>query len=290
MSLLRLVTGSQLLVRFVCLTAFLLPKVADPALKKRRQSLDLGVLHRFPAVPGGVAFQARHPPSSPRTSTQLLRIKHGPRYNTMLLKLDDMVARERVILPSFQRLIAELRRQSHRVSVSIVLRSFGPDVSDAFNEIIETNPHLSVGTFGMFCKGQLHSLASMREVCTAYSASRVGPNRLPLADVLAPFPKADMFEATAALLPDRISVWSDDYSHWHSNGERAVAGKPFPVMSDPITVFFDDNAVEKEILAPVVSPHFSDDVAQRVVAVDPVLALECDDYFVNILQSRGILE
>ena len=208
----------------------------------------------------------------------------------MLLKLEDMAARKRIILPSFQRLLAELRRQSHRVSVSIVLRSFGPDVSDAFNEIIETNPHLSVGTFGMFCKGQLHSLASMSEVSAAYSASRVGPNRLPLADVLAPFPKADIFAAAAALQPDCIGVWSDDYSHWHGNGERAVAGKPFPVMADTITVFFDDNAEEKEIIAPVVSPHFRADVAERVVAVDPVLALECDDYFVGILKSKGILE
>ncbi len=229
-------------------------------------------------------------PTSTHISVNYVLNNARNRYDALLSKLEDMTARKRVILPSFQRLLAEMRRQSHRVSVSIVLRSFGPDVSVAFNEIIETNPHLSVGTFGMFSKGQLHSLASMREVSAAHSASGVGPNRPPLSHVLVPFPQVDIFAATAALRPDCISAWNDDYSHWHGNGERAVAGKPFPVMTEPITVFFDDNAEEKEILAPFPSVDFREDVAGRVVAVDPVLALERDDYFVSILQSKGILE
>ena len=52
-------------------------------------------------------------------------------------------------------------------------------------------------------------------------------------------------------------------------------------------MFFDDNAEEKEILAPFPSADFRDDVAGRVGAVDPVLALERDDDFVSIVQSKG---
>ena len=55
-------------------------------------------------------------------------------------------------------------------------------------------------------------------------------------------------------------------------------------------MFFDDNAEEKEILAPFPSADFRDGVAGRVGAVDPVVALERDDDFVSIVQSKGILE
>ena len=248
-------------------------EVADPALKKRRQVLDNDLLSRFACVPGGMAMQSR--------------------YEAMLLKLDAMHAQKRIILPSFQRLLSELKSQRYRVAASIVLRSFGPDVSDAFREVTETNPHFSQGHFGMFCKGELRRLASIDDVTAAYSASRVGTERRPLAEVLAPFPAVDIFTATAELPEGSISVWSDDYSHWHDSGEIAIAGKPFPVTQEPLTLFFDDNAEEKEILAPIFSSEYSGESCSttgRIVAVDPVLALECDDYFVGILRSLGVLE
>jgi hypothetical protein len=245
-------------------------EVTDPALKKHRQTLDQDLLSRFSAVPGGLPIKER--------------------YDALISKLSIMQAQKRIILPSFQHLLAELQRQRHRVSVSVVLRSFGPDVSEAFQEIAQTNPHLSLGGFGMFSKGQLHALGSIDDVEAAYRASRVGVNSLSRDNVLQPFPKLDLFAATAALRQDSISVWSDDYSYWHGNGELAIAGKPFPVMKEPMTLFFDDNAEEKEIIAPVLPADFSCDVADRIVAVDPVLALERDDYFVSILQSKGVLE
>ena len=245
-------------------------EISDPPLKKRRQALDQELLARCSDVPGGAALKTR--------------------YDDMVVKLDAMQAQKRMVLPSFQRLLAELRRQRHRAAVAVVLRSFGPDVGEAYREVSETNPHLKPGSFGMFCRGQLHSMRSIDDVLSAYSASRVGANRRPLADVLEPFPKVDLFAATAALREDSINVWSDDYSHWHGCGERAVGGKPFPAMREPLTVFFDDNALEKEIIAPIESPDFDARCSERIVAVDPVLALEQDEYFVDALRTIGVLE
>ncbi len=245
-------------------------EVTDPVLKKQRQSLDQDLLAHCPAAPGGASLKAR--------------------YEDMLVKIDAMQSRKRVVLPSFQRLLAELQRQRHRLSVAVVLRSFGPDVGEAFREVAETNPHLKQGDFGMFCKGRLHSLGSIDDVLSAYSASRTAVNRRPLPDVLRAFPEIDLFAATAALKEDTINVWSDDYCHWHGCGERAAGGKPFPITTEPFTVFFDDNAQEKEIIAPLKSPDFADDFSSRIVAVDPVLALERDDYFVSILRTMGLME
>jgi hypothetical protein len=168
----------------------------------------------------------------------------------------------------------------------VVLRSFGPDVSEAFQEIVETNPDLSIGTFGMFSKGQLHTLPSLEQVAATYSQKK----QTPLDELLLPHPKVDMFAATAALQPFSIGVWSDDYSYWHGNGEKAIGGKPFPIMDHPTTVFFDDNATEKEIIAPVPSPDYAGGLRDRIVTVDPILALEHDDYFIRILQGMGILQ
>ena len=241
-------------------------EVVDPVLKKHRQGLDTTLLERFADVPGGLDIKAR--------------------YDAMLVKLSDMQERKRIILPSFQRLLAELQRQSHGVSYSVVLRSFGPDVSEAFQEIVETNPHLSIGTFGMFSKGQLHTLPSLEQVAAIYSQKK----QTPLDELLLPHPKVDLFAATAALQPFSIGVWSDDYSYWHGNGEKSIGGKPFPIMNHPTTVFFDDNATEKEIIAPIPSPDYSGGVRDGIVNVDPVLALEHDDYFVRILQGMHILQ
>lgn len=244
-------------------------EVTDSLLKKRRQSLDQDLLARCSAVPGGSSLKAR--------------------YDDMILKIDAMQSQKRVVLPSFQLLLAELQRQRHRLAVAVVLRSFGPDVGEAFREVCETNPHLKQGNFGMFCKGQLHSMDSIEDVLSAYSASRTGTNRRPLADVLRAYPEVDLFAATAALKEGSINVWSDDYSHWHGCGERAAGGKPYPVTTEPFTVFFDDNALEKEIIAPIKSPDFAGDFSHRIVAVDPVLALERDDYFVGALKALGVL-
>ncbi len=66
--------------------------------------------------------------------------------------------------------------------------------------------------------------------------------------------------------------------------------KPPPSPQDPLTIFFDDNAAEKEIIAPLLAPGAAAAACERIVAVDPVLALEGDEYFVAILRGMGVLE
>lgn len=45
--------------------------------------------------------------------------------------------------------------------------------------------------------------------------------------------------------------WQDDWKYWHANGERHKFAKPYSINLDnenAVSIFFDDNALDKEII------------------------------------------
>lgn len=81
----------------------------------------------------------------------------------------------------------------------------------------------------------------------------------------------------------------DDWKLWNTHGETEPYAKPFHYVAGMISIFFDDNAKEKQIIAPkgflalngtALSTH---DLIEsgHVVAVNPLKAMTQPDYFVK---------
>lgn len=85
----------------------------------------------------------------------------------------------------------------------------------------------------------------------------------------------------------------DDWTVWNLHGETEAYGKPFCFVDGSVSIFFDDNAKEKQIISP---KGFIGSTGQRltthdlieqgyVVAVSPLKAMMQPDYFVSRVEA-----
>jgi hypothetical protein len=125
------------------------------------------------------------------------------------------------LFPSFIKMIRDLKAQ--KKLFSIILRSFGNDSENVVKEI-EDKTNIKFTYNAKFNAG---SLRAEKKVL-------VHP-RFILADIL----------------PGVHGVWADNYKYWHDHGELHTHGKLYPIDLENdkmLTIFFDDNALDKQIL------------------------------------------
>lgn len=166
-----------------------------------------------------------------------------------------------MVFHSFYRLIHWLRAEN--ITFSIVLRSFGHDIPAVMAELAEHQIH--IGDHGHF-KGHVLELN--------------GTTLEKAQDIM------------NSLTPGTHAAWRDDYTYWHHHHQQRYFGKLFFVDKPwPRTMFFDDNAIEKEIIVPInatdefLETHQELIETGRIVAVNPLEALIDNDYFVNLVKT-----
>lgn len=183
-------------------------------------------------------------------------------YNQMREKLKDGD-----IFPSVINMINRLKEDNW--NFTIVLRSFGDDAPHAMEEIsrrakIQFLPEAS------FKQGVLETADQQR--------------------LLTPG------QWLACIQPGAHTSWHDDYLYWKDNDFKRAFGKPFPIASFPsnkLSIVFDDNAKDKEIIAPKRVGTFEildqDDYytslcdSGRIVAVNTMRAILDDDYYFGLI-------
>lgn len=168
------------------------------------------------------------------------------------------------IFPSFIAMIDELN--SNHTPYTIVFRTFGDDLD---NVIKETNKrcHLEIQNRAKFIKGILH-----------HNNGNVFDTPEAMLGCIAPFQHA---------------AWQDDYQHWHNHGESHEAGKLYPINmhnNELVSIFFDDNAIDKNIIHVESIPSNTDDqrllqadllTSGRIVAVNTLQAATDRNYFID---------
>jgi hypothetical protein len=142
--------------------------------------------------------------------------------------------------PVFRSFILLLQRlRSQEIPHTVVLRSFGISTAEVIAALEAAVPGVQFTVQGKFLRGQLH-----------VNETLVSPRR--------------------QMTRGRYQSWQDDHTHWKG-------GKPFPM--DDLTLFLDDNAARKEIIA--VPPNVRNTllVSGHLVAVDTTEALVDEEYF-----------
>ena len=86
-------------------------------------------------------------------------------------------------------------------------------------------------------------------------------------------------------------AWQDDFSHWEAHNKKYTQGKPFPIdihNKNVVSIFFDDNAKDQEILSIQTASGDNADQAHlqnrliklgRIVAVNTLKAILDENYF-----------
>lgn len=167
------------------------------------------------------------------------------------------------VFPSFLKLIHDL--QENKTPFTLILRSFGTDAKNVI-EFFKEKTNLTFPNQAIFKSGSLiddkHTLKKPSELLKSIQIHQHGS-------------------------------WQDDYHYWHSHQEMHDFGKPFPIdidSKDTLSIFFDDNATDKQILS--VQPTSKDVPDQfklqdkliklgRIVPVNTMKAILDENYFKN---------
>lgn len=158
------------------------------------------------------------------------------------------------LFPSFVKLLSELKLQ--QIPFTLVLRSFGDDIPAVRRELESLD--VFINDIGRFEGSVLH----------LHGRELIEPQ-----------------EIAQTLFPGQHQAWKDDWNHWHRHKHVGAFGKPFYLSEDkPLSLFFDDKAVEKDIIH--VQRLDKADMSREealsegyLVAVDTLQAIRDHDYF-----------
>lgn len=122
------------------------------------------------------------------------------------------------LFPSFLHLLEKLKKSS--VPYTLVLRTFGDDIPMIVEEL--ANHSIFISQTGYFKEK------------TLYRAGKA---------------ETDSAAILSSLKPGVHQAWKDDWNYWHANKHKSFFGKPFYfAQQKPRTLFFDDKALEKDII------------------------------------------
>ncbi|WP_032112730.1 hypothetical protein [Candidatus Paracaedibacter symbiosus] len=158
------------------------------------------------------------------------------------------------LFPSFVKLLTELQIQ--QIPFTLVLRSFGEDIPAVQKEL--AIHRIMIKDLGHFRQGVL--------CLPGRQLSQPG-------------------EILQALIPGRHQAWQDDWSYWHAHQHEGEFGKPFYLSPhQPLSLFFDDKAIEKDIIhvqrLDGMKMSREEAVASGYLfAVDTLEAIRDDNYF-----------
>lgn len=107
------------------------------------------------------------------------------------------------------------------------------------------------------------------------------------------FIKQDVCPRVEAIFSEQFNAVKDDWQRWNRNGETEAYAKPFHNFPEVISVFFDDNALEKQIIAPIGftsengAPLTTADLIERgyIVPVNPLKAMIQPEFFVKKIEN-----
>lgn len=158
------------------------------------------------------------------------------------------------LFPSFLKLLRQLQHQ--QVPFSLVLRSFGKEMPIVRQELEEVG--VSIQHNGIFKENILHMNGQQ------YHQGE---------------------EILSFLQAGHHHAWQDDWEYWHAHCHQSPYGKPFYLsVTHPITLFFDDNIQEKDIVhicpAKGLSLSKEEAIAQGYLhRVDTLEAIRDEAYF-----------
>ena len=173
------------------------------------------------------------------------------------------------IFTSFISLIEHLEKS--KIAYSIVFRTFGTDL-DMICDEVQQRTTMKIHSRGSFAAGQLQLNKSI---------SLKTPQ-----------------EMLRFIKPFQHGGWRDDWQYWHDHSETHAYGKPLPIdLADDkkIAIFFDDNALDKSILAAKVIGEESLDQAAlqakliqqgNIVPVNTLFAILDPNYFVKCVEFK----
>lgn len=122
------------------------------------------------------------------------------------------------LFPSFIKLFTRLRAE--QVPFTLILRSFGDDIPMVQKELAAHQ--VMVSDTGYFKQGILFLDGKQLS-----KPEQIIKN----------------------LVPGQHQAWRDDWPYWHAHRHQGAFGKPFYLSkSRPLSLFFDDKAVEKDII------------------------------------------
>ncbi|AIK96859.1 hypothetical protein ID47_09120 [Candidatus Paracaedibacter acanthamoebae] len=158
----------------------------------------------------------------------MLQKQQHPVLQATQAKYDDLMAalknQEGPLYASFWKLVAWAQTSAY--DVRLVFRTFGQDIPDIIHLLAEKGYPLT-NVLG-FQKGRL------------YRGKFKGHD----------FVKGEPCEEISAIYADPFNAVKDDWQWWNSHGEIESHAKPFPYLPQVTSIFFDDNAKAKQIVAP----------------------------------------
>lgn len=171
------------------------------------------------------------------------------------------------LYPSFWRLIDWAQRSSH--DVRVIFRSFGKDIPEVI-KLLEDKGHSLTNTF-CYENGQLYR---------GYFEDT-------------DFVKDKACHDLSQTFAHKFNAIKDDWKLWNNNQEQETYAKPFHYIEGVISMFFDDNAKEKQIIAPKgFTLHNGTSLKTEdllntghIVAVSPLKAMIQPDYFVKKIEA-----
>lgn len=169
------------------------------------------------------------------------------------------------IFSSFTRLIEKLNKE--QVKYSVILRTFGNDLDSTIEEL-KKETGIEFKQNASFEKHSIkeHKISDTKEMI-------------------------DFFKQGHRGVKDEHAYWSKEHK------ETYAGGKPYPIHLDDsqtISIFFDDNALWKQILS--VKLHGNEVLNQeslqkelasqnRIISVDTLKAIHDSNYFINIVEN-----
>jgi hypothetical protein len=182
------------------------------------------------------------------------------KYNDLMVALKQQKG---PLYASFWKLVTWA--QTSKYDVRMVFRTFGQDIPDIIHLLAEKG-YLVTNVLG-FQKGRL------------YRGKFKGHD----------FIRGEPCKEISAIYGDPFNAVKDDWHWWNSHGEIESHAKPFPYLSEATSIFFDDNAKAKQIIAPKGfrgshnQPLTTADLLKsgHIVGVNPLKAMIDPNYFIE---------
>ncbi len=186
------------------------------------------------------------------------------KYHDLMMALKNQ---DGPLFASFWKLVEWAQTSKH--DVRLVFRTFGQDLPDIINWLGEKGyPVTNILGFqkGHLCQGNFE-----------------GHN----------FVAGELCDNLSVLYADPFNAAQDDWQWWNSQGEIESHAKPFPYLPQITSIFFDDNAKVKQIVAPqgfvgsYGQPLTTVDLLKSgyVVAVSPLKAMIDPSYFIGHVEA-----
>jgi hypothetical protein len=204
-----------------------------------------------------------------------LNKSNHPNFEKMKLMYNKLLEKNKLanegVFSSFHKLIDYLNL--NQINYKIIFRTFGSDTEEIVKELNQRYPDINIMKKARFIKGKL-----------VFSDNYVIENLL------------DQYNYIK-----NANGWvplQDDWHYWMEHSLNQEYGKVFPIdLEDEncISIFFDDNVVEKKSISNIVSPFdvntgkpiivFDLVKKKHVFKVDPIDAILNDNYYIDLINQ-----